>query len=197
MNGPDSYLQLEYPFRVEPDPEGGFVASIPDLPGCYASGMTKLEAVDRLEESRVAWLESYHAMHGEAPEPGNAIPLSGRILLRLPKYLHRKLYYAAKEEGVSLNQYLVALLAGGAAGAELARAGSPTLRLGPAGSRRRAGNEHGSVSAAISTGNAGKTGALRKYGERRAGGLRISEKAGKSRKESRRRKSISGRRHLS
>jgi hypothetical protein len=92
---------------------------------------------------------------------------------------------------------MVALLAGGAAGAELARAGSRSLRLGAAGSRRRAGNEHGAVSAAISTGNAGKTGALRKYGERRAGGLRISEKAGKSRKESRRRKSISGRRHLS
>lgn len=116
------YLRLEYPFRVEPDPEGGFIASIPDLPGCYAAGETKQEAVERLEESKAAWLESYHAIHGEAPEPRKPEALSGRILLRLPKYLHRKLHHTAQEEGVSVNQYIVATLAAGVSRAEVAGA---------------------------------------------------------------------------
>jgi antitoxin HicB len=112
------YLQLEYPFRVEPDPDGGFVASIPDLPGCYSAGKTKQEAVERLEESRVAWIESYYAIHHKAPEPAAPSSFSGRILLRMPKYLHRKLHDAAQSEGISINQYAISLLAEGITRAE-------------------------------------------------------------------------------
>ena len=115
------YLQLDYPLRVEPDPEGGFVASIPDLPGCYSAGETKQEAVERLEESKAAWIEAYYAIHGEAPEPASLSSLSGRILLRLPKYLHRKLHNAAHAEGISVNQYAISLLAEGITLADLAR----------------------------------------------------------------------------
>ena len=113
MKDLDYYLQLEYPFRVEQDPEGGFVAFIPELPGCYSSGNTKQEAVSRLKESKGAWLESYYAVHHKAPEPDTPDVFSGRILLRLPKYLHKRLHEAARDEGVSVNQYLVALLAEG------------------------------------------------------------------------------------
>ena len=116
------YLRLEYAFRVEPDPEGGFLASIPDLPGCYFSGRNRLEAVEGLEESKVAWLESYHAIHGEAPEPMESKRVSGRILLRLPRYLHKRLQDVAREEGVSINQYLVAVLAVGVSHSEVVRA---------------------------------------------------------------------------
>jgi len=35
---------------------------------------------------------------------------SGRILLRIPKSLHGTLIYAAKRDGVSLNQYISSLL---------------------------------------------------------------------------------------
>jgi len=103
----------EYPLRVEPDPEGGFVASISDLPGCYSFGETQQEAIERLEESRAAWLESYRAMHGKIPEPADPVAFSGRVLMRMPKYLHRKLRERARDEGVSVNQYLVALVAEG------------------------------------------------------------------------------------
>ena len=35
------------------------------------------------------------------------IKYSGRILLRMPKSLHEKLVIEAKQEGVSLNQYML------------------------------------------------------------------------------------------
>ena len=123
------YLRLEYPIRVEPDPDGGFIASIPDLPGCYTSGETKREVLERIEESKASWLESYHAVHGNAPEPGNPTSYSGRLLLRLPKYLHKKLHEGAKEEGVSVNQYLVALVAEGIFRGELSRARGETSQF--------------------------------------------------------------------
>lgn len=105
------YKELKYPIRINPDPEGGFVASIPDLPGCYAFGETIEQAVEDLNDSKELWLETYYETHGEAPEPGMPRDYSGKFLLRLPKYLHRKLDEAARAEATSLNQYVVSLLA--------------------------------------------------------------------------------------
>ncbi|WP_371862799.1 toxin-antitoxin system HicB family antitoxin [Lentilactobacillus rapi] len=45
----------------------------------------------------------------EIPEPVDE-SFSGRITLRMPKSLHKELTVLAKEENVSLNQYVVALL---------------------------------------------------------------------------------------
>jgi predicted RNase H-like HicB family nuclease len=168
------YLQLEYPFRVEPDPEGGFVASIPDLPGCYSAGETKQEAIERLEESKAAWIESYYATHGEAPEPSSLSSLSGRILLRLPKYLHRKLHNAAHAEGISVNQYVISLLAEGITLADLARTsqGFPgpetTGAPGRKNSKTRINeNTHSAESSHIPD--------QQNYGEPKSRGLRIRE----------------------
>lgn len=105
------YKNLDYPIRIDPDPEGGYVASIPDLPGCNAFGETVGQALESLKDTKEIWLESYFETHGEAPEPFEPREFAGRILLRLPKYLHEKLYRSSQSEGVSLNQYLVALLA--------------------------------------------------------------------------------------
>lgn len=66
----EEYLEMKYSVRVEADPEGGFVASIPDLSGCCGAGETEAEALKGVEESRRLWLESYLEVHGEAPEPG-------------------------------------------------------------------------------------------------------------------------------
>jgi predicted HicB family RNase H-like nuclease len=50
--------------------------------------------------------------NGEAiPEPLGLRQYSGRLVLRLPKALHREAVIRAAEEGVSLNQYLLARLA--------------------------------------------------------------------------------------
>lgn len=115
------YKGLEYPCRVTPDPEGGFVASIPDLPGCFSFGETKEKAISKLDESKSLWLESYYGTHGEAPEPSREQEFSGRFLLRIPKYLHQRLHEEARAEGVSLNQYILSLLAERTPRAEMMR----------------------------------------------------------------------------
>lgn len=65
--------------------------------------------------------EDLAAIHtAEAEDPAEAVSLtdykaqreySGRLLLRIPKELHKQLMEAAKENGVSLNQYALYKLA--------------------------------------------------------------------------------------
>ena len=116
------YLALEYPFNVLTDPDGGYVVSFPDLPGC----MTQVDNLDQVgplaEEIRTLWLETAYAQAElEIPLPSYPEEYSGKFNLRLPRSLHRSLAEAAEREGVSLNQYVVSLLARGDVQARLER----------------------------------------------------------------------------
>jgi predicted RNase H-like HicB family nuclease len=114
-------LALEYPFSVMADPDGGYVISFPDLPGCITE-VDSLEEVGRAaKEARDLWLESAYAHGLDIPEPSYPEEYSGKFNLRLPPSLHRSLAEAARREGVSLNQYTVALLARGDAQARVER----------------------------------------------------------------------------
>jgi len=44
------------------------------------------------------------------PLPSSDNSYSGKLLVRMPKSLHRRLAETAEREGVSLNQYIVSLL---------------------------------------------------------------------------------------
>ena len=46
----------EYRIRLTEDPEGAFVASIPELPGCLTFGETREEALARMEDAKRCWL---------------------------------------------------------------------------------------------------------------------------------------------
>ncbi|RPF42696.1 antitoxin HicB [Thermodesulfitimonas autotrophica] len=99
------YLSLPYKIVLHPSPEGGYAVEIPELPGCISQGDTVEEAMAMIEDAKRAWIADA-LEHGEpVPEP---IPeeYSGRILLRTPKSLHRRLMERARAEGVSLNQYI-------------------------------------------------------------------------------------------
>jgi antitoxin HicB len=96
------------------DEDEGFIATAPDLPGCSAFGATKGEAVTAIERAIEAWMEAARAAGNPIPEasrPAIEGQPSGRLLLRMPKALHAGLIQAAKREAVSLNQYVVFLLA--------------------------------------------------------------------------------------
>jgi len=54
----NDYLKLEYPITLLPAREGGYVASLRDLPGCVTQGETPQEALEHLEEARHLWLET-------------------------------------------------------------------------------------------------------------------------------------------
>lgn len=55
----------QYVVYVEEDPEGGFIATCPSLPGCTTQGDTKDEAVTMIKDAIHGYLESLKK-HGEA-----------------------------------------------------------------------------------------------------------------------------------
>lgn len=106
----EEVLAREYPFNVIADPESGYVIVFPDLPGC----MTQIETMDEVgpmaEEIRTLWLETEYDAGDDIPTPSYPEEYSGKLLLRMPKSLHRTLAVAAEREGVSLNVYACQLL---------------------------------------------------------------------------------------
>jgi antitoxin HicB len=107
----DYYLKLNYSVTLYPDEEeGGYVAEIRDLPGCITQGETLEEAVNNINEAKELWIETVYASGKKIPLPSTATNYSGKLLLRIPKYLHRRLAETAKNEGVSLNQYILSVL---------------------------------------------------------------------------------------
>ncbi|MBW4646564.1 MAG: toxin-antitoxin system HicB family antitoxin [Goleter apudmare HA4340-LM2] len=108
------YLNLQYPITVYPDQKGGYVAQIKDLPGCLTQGETLEETVVNIHEARELWIETAYEAGDDIPLPSSDTRYSGKLLVRMPKSLHRRLAEAADSEGVSLNQYIVSLLSAAA-----------------------------------------------------------------------------------
>jgi predicted RNase H-like HicB family nuclease len=49
--------------------DGGYIADIPDLPGCSAFGATPEDALAEVQEAKQAWLESARAEGTPIPPP--------------------------------------------------------------------------------------------------------------------------------
>lgn len=67
---------LEYPIVIEPlsaADGGGFLATVPDLPGCMSDGETREEAARNVEDAIACWLE-------EAVDTGRQIPTPTKTL---------------------------------------------------------------------------------------------------------------------
>ena len=109
----DFYLNLRYPVTIHADPDGGFVAEIEELPGCMTQGETLVEVFEAIEDARRGWIQVAHEDGQDIPLPRDMKEYSGRFLIRVPKSLHRDLAHAAKQDGVSLNQYVISSLAVG------------------------------------------------------------------------------------
>ena len=98
--------------RVEENGETYWMAEIPDLPGCMSDGPNPEEAVVMIMEAKETWIESMLRRGYPIPEPCQDPAFSGNLRVRMPKSLHGRLASEAKREGVSLNQHIVAVLAG-------------------------------------------------------------------------------------
>jgi predicted RNase H-like HicB family nuclease len=115
------YLAYEYPVQILADPDGGYVAVFPDLPGCITQGESLAEVAAMADDARRGWIETEYDRGAVIPLPSYPEEYSGQFRLRVPKSLHRQLAESAEREGVSLNQYLVMLLARGEAEARAIR----------------------------------------------------------------------------
>ncbi len=64
--------EIEYPVLIEPlsaDDGGGFVATVPDLPGCMSDGETAQEALVNVQDAIAAWIEAAESMGRPVPRP--------------------------------------------------------------------------------------------------------------------------------
>jgi len=69
--------EFSYSVFYQQAPEGGYVATVPALPGCHTQGETLEEAERNIKEAVALYLESL-AAHGE-PIPIEQRSLQGRI----------------------------------------------------------------------------------------------------------------------
>lgn len=107
------YIDLNYPITIYRAEEGGYVAELEDLPGCITEGETLEEVTQRIEDVRNAWIQIAYEDGIEIPLPRTDEEYSGKFIVRIPKYLHRRLAEKAIREGVSLNQYVESILSAG------------------------------------------------------------------------------------
>lgn len=73
MNG------LEYPVLISPlsaEDGGGFLATVPDLPGCMSDGDTPQEAITNVQDAILAWIEAAHDLGREIPAPSRQLALA-------------------------------------------------------------------------------------------------------------------------
>jgi predicted RNase H-like HicB family nuclease len=119
MKAIEDFLALNYRISVYRDEDGDYVVEVDDLPGCVAHGSTPDEAFQDLQEAKRVWMESRIAAGLEIPEPRPIEDYSGRVLLRMPRWLHRRLAVQSHAEGASLNQHIVTLLSDASARQEM------------------------------------------------------------------------------
>lgn len=116
----EEYMALPYRMEIVPDvEEGGFTAWYPELPGCLTCAETLEGVIANAQDAKRAWLEAALAEGTEIAEPSReTVPsdYSGQFKLRLPRSLHRSLSMHARQEGISMNQYCLYLLAKNDAG---------------------------------------------------------------------------------
>lgn len=105
--------KIKYPFEIRPlsaEEGGGYLITFPDLTGCTSDGETIEEAIMNGMDAVHSWIETAKEFNDPIPDPGSS-QVSGRFVQRLPKSLHARLAARAKQEGVSMNSLVTAIIA--------------------------------------------------------------------------------------
>ena len=108
------YFEMNHKMEILKNEDGSFFGSIKEFSGCMTEGDTIEEVYKMLNEAKELWIETVLEDRGTILIPETEIEnnYSGKILVRLPKFLHKKIAETAKFENVSINQYIVSKLAG-------------------------------------------------------------------------------------
>lgn len=70
---------LLYPVLIQPLSEedgGGFLATVPDLPGCMSDGETPQEAIVNVQDAILTWIEAAGDMGHAIPPPSAELKLA-------------------------------------------------------------------------------------------------------------------------
>jgi len=100
-----------YPFSASCEVYGErkiWVARSKSLKGCLGQGDTLEQAIAELQDNEKGWLETAEVAGIPIPEvPDDAVEnYSGKMTIRVSPSVHMKAAQKAKQEGISLNQYI-------------------------------------------------------------------------------------------
>jgi antitoxin HicB len=73
-------MALEYAACIERLAEsdrGGYLASLPDLPGCMSDGETPERALENVQEAIASWIESAKEWKMDIPQPPPPLARAG------------------------------------------------------------------------------------------------------------------------
>jgi len=108
---PEEYLKEPYSRVLIPDESGTVFAEILEFPGCVSQGTTVEEAFKNLEEVARSWIEAALHQGQEIPSASLSHEFSGKLVIRLPRGLHRRAAQMAERDRTSLNQFLATAIA--------------------------------------------------------------------------------------
>ena len=106
----------DYPFTIRPLAEeegGGYLIEFADVPGCMSDGETPEEAIRNGRDALKCTLLTLKEFGDPIPVPGALNAASGQWRQRVPKTLHARLVQRARQENVSLNTLVTAMIAEG------------------------------------------------------------------------------------
>jgi antitoxin HicB len=99
-----------YPFTVRKltaEEGGGYLVEYPDIPLCQSDGDTIEEAIANSRDALRGALMCYLQDGKPLPKPSAGHAYSGTFRVRMSKTMHAHIAARAKEEGVSLNLFVV------------------------------------------------------------------------------------------
>lgn len=70
---------LEYPIVIEalsPEDGGGFIATVPDLPGCMSDGETREVAARNVDDAIASSIDEAAEMGRQIPAPSKALKIA-------------------------------------------------------------------------------------------------------------------------
>lgn len=106
-------FKLGYTAMVQwSDDDEVYIATYKELEGCISHGDTPEEAFKNLSTVGELYLQGLSKDGGSIPSPYDHFELpSGKWLQRVPRSLHKDAAKKAADEGVSLNQWVMHLIA--------------------------------------------------------------------------------------
>lgn len=95
---------------------GGWLISVPELPGCVCQGRTVEEALSNIDAIVEVWVKSEKKRGHQIPPPQIKKvenEYDGKLVLSIPQKLHRELAIKAESENINLNELITFLLTKG------------------------------------------------------------------------------------
>jgi len=105
-----AYLKEPYS-RILIPVDGTYSAKVLEFHGCFAQGNTPEEAYANLEKAAESWIEVTLNQGQEIPPPLASHDYSGRIVLRIPRSIHKQAAKFAEMDDTSLNQFFLTAVA--------------------------------------------------------------------------------------